>query len=53
MTRQPRKRGWALHRVGFDAIADEHRGSAPDLRIGITPASITGAPQNADAQRLT
>jgi len=37
----------------FDAIADDHRVSAPDLRIGITPASMTEPPQKADDRRLT
>ena len=35
----------------FDAIADNHRDSVPDLRIGITPASLTEAPQEADDRR--
>jgi hypothetical protein len=36
-----------------DAIAEDHCDSAPDLRIGITPASMTEAPRKADDRRLT
>ena len=37
----------------FDAIADNHCDSVSDLRMGITPASMTDAPQKADDRRLT
>ena len=43
----------SLRRRPLEAIADTHRDSAPDLRIGTALAFMTEAPQKADNRRLT